>query len=333
MGRPGRNVRRYGEYRSRQCRRIGRRNIPGSTPPNFSTFIPERKRSIERSIRFFSQACAVGQALYQRFDMGFDFRLRLSGLGVLRVLQLVLFLRDKSARVGDHSGGGVDFVSISCHGGAFSIWGMVFRSRGPEFWASTRTPDRSVGRHEAFRAAPIFRESHNEYFFCAPYDCLSRRIPDVRGGKLLGYLQRPCPVSLRNSVRTDEYDGQRGRRSFVYCHCQYRRSIWLEPCIGSRRGNDRDLRSPLVLCGRRQEPRKDLNLIRGLENWPFRSTTKLRQRMDFAPFLMQCNIVAPDAWKMRKQKRKLVDVTGFEPATPCLQRLDARRINNLHELR
>jgi len=27
---------------------------------------------------------------------------------------------------------------------------------------------------------------------------------------------------------------------------------------------------------------------------------------------------------------KLVDVTGIEPATPCLQRLVARRINNLH---
>ena len=230
----------------------------------------QRRRTSARSARSakgrskeaygcFSQACAVGQALYQRFDMGFDFRLRLSGLGVLRVLQLVLFLRDKSARVGDHSGGGVDFVSISCHGGAFSIWGMVFRSRGPEFWASTRTPDRSVGRHGAFRVAPIFRKSHDEYFFCAPHDCVSRRIPDVRGGKLLGYLHRSCPVSLRNSVRTDEYDGQRGRRSFVYRYCQYRRSIWLEPCIGSRRGNDRDLRSPLVLCGRRQEPRKDLN--------------------------------------------------------------------------
>jgi hypothetical protein len=27
---------------------------------------------------------------------------------------------------------------------------------------------------------------------------------------------------------------------------------------------------------------------------------------------------------------KLVDVTGIEPATPCLQRLVARRINKLH---
>ena len=29
---------------------------------------------------------------------------------------------------------------------------------------------------------------------------------------------------------------------------------------------------------------------------------------------------------------KMVDVTGIEPATPCLQRLVARRINNLHGL-
>ncbi len=28
----------------------------------------------------------------------------------------------------------------------------------------------------------------------------------------------------------------------------------------------------------------------------------------------------------------MVDVTGFEPATPCLQRLVARRINNLHRM-
>jgi hypothetical protein len=30
---------------------------------------------------------------------------------------------------------------------------------------------------------------------------------------------------------------------------------------------------------------------------------------------------------------KLVDVTGIEPATPCLQRLVARRINKLHGTR
>ena len=52
--------------------------------------------------------------------------------------------------------------------------------------------------------------------------------------------------------------------------------------------------------------------------------------MDFAPFLMQCNIVAPDAWKMRKQKRKLVDVTGFEPATPCLQSIGRDSIRSIH---
>jgi hypothetical protein len=34
-----------------------------------------------------------------------------------------------------------------------------------------------------------------------------------------------------------------------------------------------------------------------------------------------------------QSKKKLVDVTGIEPVTPCLQRLDARRINNLHGVR
>jgi len=31
--------------------------------------------------------------------------------------------------------------------------------------------------------------------------------------------------------------------------------------------------------------------------------------------------------------KKLVDVAGIEPATPCLQRLAARRINNLQDQR
>jgi hypothetical protein len=30
-----------------------------------------------------------------------------------------------------------------------------------------------------------------------------------------------------------------------------------------------------------------------------------------------------------QSEKKLVDVTGIEPVTPCLQRLDARRINRL----
>jgi len=30
-----------------------------------------------------------------------------------------------------------------------------------------------------------------------------------------------------------------------------------------------------------------------------------------------------------KLLKRLVDVTGIEPATPCLQRLDAQEINNL----
>ena len=34
-----------------------------------------------------------------------------------------------------------------------------------------------------------------------------------------------------------------------------------------------------------------------------------------------------------KSLKNLVDVTGIEPATPCLQRLDARRINYLHGVR
>jgi hypothetical protein len=31
-----------------------------------------------------------------------------------------------------------------------------------------------------------------------------------------------------------------------------------------------------------------------------------------------------------QSETKLVDVTGIEPVTPCLQRLVAPRINNLH---
>jgi hypothetical protein len=34
-----------------------------------------------------------------------------------------------------------------------------------------------------------------------------------------------------------------------------------------------------------------------------------------------------------RSEKKLVDVTGIEPVTPCLQRLVARRISNLHALR
>jgi hypothetical protein len=32
-----------------------------------------------------------------------------------------------------------------------------------------------------------------------------------------------------------------------------------------------------------------------------------------------------------QSEKNLVDVTGIEPVTPCLQRLVARRINNLQE--
>ena len=33
-----------------------------------------------------------------------------------------------------------------------------------------------------------------------------------------------------------------------------------------------------------------------------------------------------------KLLKRLVNVTGIEPVTPCLQRLDARRINDLHRV-
>jgi hypothetical protein len=34
-----------------------------------------------------------------------------------------------------------------------------------------------------------------------------------------------------------------------------------------------------------------------------------------------------------EKEENLVDVTGIEPVTPCLQRLVARRINKLHQVR
>jgi hypothetical protein len=34
-----------------------------------------------------------------------------------------------------------------------------------------------------------------------------------------------------------------------------------------------------------------------------------------------------------KRLKNMVDVTGIEPVTPCLQRLVALRINNLHQVR
>ena len=37
--------------------------------------------------------------------------------------------------------------------------------------------------------------------------------------------------------------------------------------------------------------------------------------------------------KLKKINKTLVDVTGIEPVTPCLQRLRARRISELHGVR
>src|ERR1700734_4276242 len=109
-------------------------------------------------------------------------------MGILCLLQLVLFLRSKSSWLGNYPGGCVDFVSFSRHGRALSIWWMVFGSRGPQFRTSARAASGGMGRHGPLGAAVIFRQSHQQYFFGSTYDRSRGWILDVRGGELLGRL-------------------------------------------------------------------------------------------------------------------------------------------------
>jgi hypothetical protein len=48
---------------------------------------------------------------------------------------------------------------------------------------------------------------------------------------------------------------------------------------------------------------------------------------------MDVTNASPDAPNELQVVENMVDVTGIEPVTPCLQRLVARRFNNLRQVR
>ena len=69
---------------------------------------------------------SVAENVFQSVRVGLDFGLRFSRLCILRLLQLVLFLRRENARAGPDARRGMDFRAFSRDGDPVSGWRVVF---------------------------------------------------------------------------------------------------------------------------------------------------------------------------------------------------------------
>src|SRR6267143_1881145 len=123
---------------------------------------------------------------YQSFRVGIDPRIRLPRVRVLRVLQLVLFLRRKSARPEPNAGGGLDFSSFPGDGAAVARRWMVFGPRRADTGPASRASNRGLARDGGFDRAAVLGKSPQHYRNCAAIDCPCGRIQYVCGGKFLG---------------------------------------------------------------------------------------------------------------------------------------------------
>src|SRR5579864_8411894 len=135
-----------------------RDGLAGRKSPCKPTRVTDHPPRVGKSNRPPAESCHAGsldEDAKQCVRVGLDPGLRFSRVRVLRLLQLVLFLRSESARAGPYARRGVDFSALPGNGGVIPSRRMVFRSRCPALRPTKRTPGSGMAWHGSRGAVAV----------------------------------------------------------------------------------------------------------------------------------------------------------------------------------